>query len=1122
MANTVSFKIKIEGSNELKSVTVDTKELGAAFSSVQAEVKNLKGEMVSFASKVQILEGAFNAIGQIQGILSGVSSAYTAQEAAETRLTQAMRNTMGATDAEIQSIKDLTAAQQRIGIVGADVQLSAAQELATYLEFSDSLKTIIPVMNDMIAQQLSLGASAESATQIATMLGKVMNGQTEALSRYGYKFDDAQKYILKYGDESERAAVLAEVVEQSVAGMNEAMARTPSGRMQQAANALGDIKGEIGQLVQGAMPFISTLAEIAKAGTGVLTLTDAFQALGVKQLFAKIHTMGLTAAERLQSTAAKVLGKSTMEAKTATGALKVEIIATEAAITMGISLAVAGLIELFSRLIGQAKGAAGVFVEVSEAEEAYKQAAASARMETASDIVELENLIKKKQSEGAKVAELNTKYGNILGTYSSAAEWYDVLIRKSSAYTRQLAMEAKQKSLTAQVDEKKDAFNSILDQMRQLRLDGKDKELNLWGKVVVTDAYKALASQAKAIQNEITTLTQDLAECASEAQKASNEIAGAGTAASSSWKNMSLADLKKAIQAQEDLLESIAGVSGKGAEARKQKAILAQMKARKTLLEKSYGLGSVKSEDKEKYNGDRIIENARTYLEAGNNVKYYQNEINKADQADTVHIQTLIAQRDEWKRTQEEIEKTYKALSLPVTMNSLEDIEAHLSYWQSVKPGAKTDAERSRIEAEIQRLNDLKTAFELASYTPLKDEEIKTFKQLDREIEYYTALVQNAAGADRTAAQQKLDARNKLKEVWQEELEMVSQPAPIGQLDTLKDLDDALAYYQARTQRQQGDELSGTYRIIEVLQHKQHLLEQLSSIPEMQREIADLDALSGRELKVELDLIGLEGMRSKLRDLKKLLNDSSLTEGQRKNVEELIGAYGRYADRIRRSNLSLSESWSTIRGLGDSVESLTEALKEDGLSWQKLGAIVDSSLGIYEAVKGVVQIIKALVGASEAHTAAKIAEAGAEGAEAAANAAATTTNVTASAAQQTALALEAQAWKALAAAKAYAAYAALPGGQLLAQAFVTQMDLVVAMQRIIPFANGGIVYGPTLGLFGEYAGASRNPEVVAPLDKLESLLGVGSAFHGKPVEFRVRGRDLVAVINHEFNIRNRG
>ncbi len=38
------------------------------------------------------------------------------------------------------------------------------------------------------------------------MLGKVMDGQTGALSRYGYSFDAIQEQILKYGTEAQRAA----------------------------------------------------------------------------------------------------------------------------------------------------------------------------------------------------------------------------------------------------------------------------------------------------------------------------------------------------------------------------------------------------------------------------------------------------------------------------------------------------------------------------------------------------------------------------------------------------------------------------------------------------------------------------------------------------------------------------------------------------------------------------------------------------------------------------------------------------------------------------------------------------------------------------------------------------
>ena len=275
MSSEVTFKIKIEGSSEVKNVTVDAVELSKAFTAVQTEVKNLNSQMVSLASTINVLESVSNMIGDMRKALTSLSDAYSQQEVAEARLAQAMRNTMGASDEEIQSIKDLAAEQQKIGIVGDEVQLAAAQELATYLELSDSLKTIIPVMNDMIAQQLGLGASAESATQIASMLGKVMNGQTEALSRYGYKFDDAQKQILQFGTESERAAVLAQVVSEAVGGMNAELANTNSGQIQQLVNSLGDAKEKAGNFLSSISPMITGLSELANTGLGILKIVEA-------------------------------------------------------------------------------------------------------------------------------------------------------------------------------------------------------------------------------------------------------------------------------------------------------------------------------------------------------------------------------------------------------------------------------------------------------------------------------------------------------------------------------------------------------------------------------------------------------------------------------------------------------------------------------------------------------------------------------------------------------------------------------------------------------------------------------------------------------------------------------
>jgi hypothetical protein len=55
---------------------------------------------------------------------------------------------------------------------------------------------------------------------------------------------------------------------------------------------------------------------------------------------------------------------------------------------------------------------------------------------------------------------------------------------------------------------------------------------------------------------------------------------------------------------------------------------------------------------------------------------------------------------------------------------------------------------------------------------------------------------------------------------------------------------------------------------------------------------------------------------------------------------------------------------------------------------------------------------------------------------------------------------------------------------------ITEIEVVIP--SIKQFADGGIAFGPTLGMFAEYANARSNPEVVAPLDRLKSMIGSNS------------------------------
>lgn len=232
---------------------------GADFSAITTQSKKASASMKSMgnaaASAGSMMRKAFGALGLVAAIRMIASAAKDAAEAykedaiAEAKLAQTMKNTMRASSEEIKAIKDLCSAQQELGVIGDDVTMAGAQQLATFTRQSATLKKLIPSMNDMIAAQYGFEASQESAASVAKMLGKAMNGQTTSLAKLGFQFTDAQKKIMQYGTEEQRAATLADVVSAHVGGMNAALANTPVGRMQQLRNTMGDIKESFGQAV---------------------------------------------------------------------------------------------------------------------------------------------------------------------------------------------------------------------------------------------------------------------------------------------------------------------------------------------------------------------------------------------------------------------------------------------------------------------------------------------------------------------------------------------------------------------------------------------------------------------------------------------------------------------------------------------------------------------------------------------------------------------------------------------------------------------------------------------------------------------------------------------------------
>lgn len=401
---------------------MNAEEFSKAMNKSLVESEKLHGSLINFGNLSQGLDSLHSTM---QSMLSGIkelTAAYDVQMEAERKLEQVMQNTMNARAEDIQSIKDFCAAQQEIGIVGDEVQLAGAQELATYLELKGSLKSLIPVMNDMIAQQYGYNHSAENAAQIATMLGKVMQGQTGALSRYGYTFDEAQEKILKYGTEAERCAVLVDVVSASVGGMNQKLAQTDTGRMKQMENALGDIKEELGGWTKYAEQFLSIGANAAMAAMGVMKLVKGVQALTMAMRAATLAGGAITVVLSLLATAYLYLSQTTEKEKTE--------------------------LEKLTDAKERAKRAAE---ELAQAEEAENDARKSAESSLTLNIARLKDFNGTKAEEKRLVGEMNNVYGRTMGYFSSVAEWYNALIANSKAYCQQMVNEAKARMYANQI-----------------------------------------------------------------------------------------------------------------------------------------------------------------------------------------------------------------------------------------------------------------------------------------------------------------------------------------------------------------------------------------------------------------------------------------------------------------------------------------------------------------------------------------------------------------------------------------------------------------------------------------------------------------------------------------------
>ncbi len=494
MAKNVKFNIRllVDGREQLVTASTNVQGLAKQLGIATDKTAKLRDTMLALVQANVAFSGVASAVRGITSAVSSLTDINTANVEAETRLRQAMENTMAARQSDVESVKRLCEQQQRLGVISQGVQAAGAQQLASFLQERESLEKLIPVMNDLAVKQYGLSVSAEGAAGVAKMLGKAMTGQVSALTRAGITFTDAQAAALKFGTEEERAAALAEIVEAKVGGMNEALAQTDAGRAKQMSNALDDVKARLGAIIapmQGVLSMAggiaAGLATVGQAAAGIAGVTKAVKALQLAQVAATVATKAQSAAQSVAAGVQKLWASAVtfanrMQVAWTFGAkaFVVQAVAMRVAIAglltiSGVGIAIAAVSAVLTRFSAASRQAKAAAEDLKAGEDAYTEAAARAKTEITDHIKKLRTVKDGTAEASAAVRNLNETYGPILGTYQTVAQWLKVLTERQGAYVKAIGLEAQQREIATRLAEKQVKLETSRQKLADLQKAGK-------------------------------------------------------------------------------------------------------------------------------------------------------------------------------------------------------------------------------------------------------------------------------------------------------------------------------------------------------------------------------------------------------------------------------------------------------------------------------------------------------------------------------------------------------------------------------------------------------------------------------------------------------------------------
>lgn len=269
-------------SNRNATVTVNTKANTSGIKGAADAIRGFDSGLKGTLGNLKQFKGALGALAVV-GIAKGIKSfaddmrdAFNVQAAAERSVNDSLYANMTARgesqkaiDDEVKAYKELASAQQKLGVIGDEVTLSGMGIMTQMGLTAKQVKDMTPLIQDLAVKQYGLNVSTDQYKQVSQSIATMVNMGKLTLQGYGVQVSDVERKQFKAMSQSERYAFVMNKLKNSVAGANEALAKTTGGKIQQMNNVIGDCEEKVGALVNTIYGGFATIAlPIVEDATG--------------------------------------------------------------------------------------------------------------------------------------------------------------------------------------------------------------------------------------------------------------------------------------------------------------------------------------------------------------------------------------------------------------------------------------------------------------------------------------------------------------------------------------------------------------------------------------------------------------------------------------------------------------------------------------------------------------------------------------------------------------------------------------------------------------------------------------------------------------------------------------